>query len=195
MAYVPKEALDGNALFEGYHRKLPDGGAAPYLCPARVATIGYGTTRYPSGRAVRLQDPPITKETAREYMANDLQIAAKAVDNYARVLLHDLQRSALIMFTNNCGTGALQHSTLLWAVNRKDWPKAGREFLKWVNGGGQRLTGLVRRRQYESEMFLRGAALLGDKPEAPSAPAVPMPQASAPRQKQSWWSWFWPWRE
>src|SRR4051812_25698602 len=36
----------------------------PYLCPAGVASIGYGTTRYPDGRRVSLSDPPCTPTEA-----------------------------------------------------------------------------------------------------------------------------------
>jgi lysozyme len=36
----------------------------PYLCPAGVPSIGYGTTHYADGRAVTLKDPAITKAQA-----------------------------------------------------------------------------------------------------------------------------------
>ena len=45
------------AQFEGLRLK-------PYLCSAGVPTIGYGSTFYPSGRKVTMQDKPITQETA-----------------------------------------------------------------------------------------------------------------------------------
>ena len=44
--------------FEGYRAK-------PYLCPANVATIGYGSTYYADKRKVTLEDPPMDEPTAR----------------------------------------------------------------------------------------------------------------------------------
>ncbi len=40
----------------------------PYLCPAGVATIGYGNTFYESGVRVTLSDAPVTKARAEELM-------------------------------------------------------------------------------------------------------------------------------
>ena len=37
-------------------------------------TIGYGTTTYPDGRKVSLQDPAIDKNKATEYLKNFLKI-------------------------------------------------------------------------------------------------------------------------
>ena len=44
--------------FEGFVDHVYDDGVG-------VATIGYGTTRYPDGRRVRFGDPNITKATAK----------------------------------------------------------------------------------------------------------------------------------
>ena len=44
--------------FEGYK-------ATPYLCPAGVPTIGYGSTYYADGKKVTLQDPPMDEPMAR----------------------------------------------------------------------------------------------------------------------------------
>ena len=46
--------------FEGYRAK-------PYLCPANVATIGYGSTYYADGRKVTLEDPPMDEPTAEHF--------------------------------------------------------------------------------------------------------------------------------
>ena len=40
----------------------------PYLCPAGIPTIGYGTTVYPNGRKVTLQDKAITEQVADQYL-------------------------------------------------------------------------------------------------------------------------------
>ena len=41
--------------YEGFSSK-------PYLCPAKVPTIGYGATYYPNGKAVTLKDTPIAEK-------------------------------------------------------------------------------------------------------------------------------------
>jgi lysozyme len=41
-------------MFEGFSAK-------PYLCSAKVPTIGYGSTYYLNGRRVTLLDKPITE--------------------------------------------------------------------------------------------------------------------------------------
>lgn len=39
-------------LFEGLHRLGSDGMVSPYICPAGVPTIGFGSTYYEDGRRV-----------------------------------------------------------------------------------------------------------------------------------------------
>ena len=48
--------------FEGFRSK-------PYLCPAGVPTIGYGSTLYSDGRRVTLDDPPMDEPTARALLS------------------------------------------------------------------------------------------------------------------------------
>lgn len=194
MLPVPYEAVKGNELWEGFHRKLSDGRAAPYLCPSRVPTIGIGTTIYPKGQKVKLSDAPITRETARDYLSYDLRKTAASVERDTTVSLHELQFAALIMFGYNCGTAAYHRSTLRYFVNKREWQKAAREFMKWVNGGGHRLQGLVNRRDYERLMFLRGAAAL-TQPEASQPIEVPpMPEKKpVATTRRSWWQWFVDW--
>jgi len=189
---IPQEAMEGNALFEGYHKKLANGWVKPYLCPANVPTIGFGSTSHPNGRKLRMGDAPISRSTAEAYMRNDLQIAARGVKRDTQVDLTDEQFSALLMFANNVGTGAYKNSTLRYFVNKRNWPAASREFLKWVNGGGRRLSGLVRRRQYESQLFLRGSGKAAVKPLHPTAVTVTLPPPPA-TTRRPWWAFLWPW--
>lgn len=195
---VPPDAVAINEKWEGFHKTLSDGRAAPYLCPARVPTIGIGTTVYPSGRKVSVTDEPISRATARRYLGHDLKGTAASIERNTTVFIHDLMFSALISFGYNCGTAAYKGSTLRYFVNRKEWGKAAREFRKWVNGGGRRLQGLVNRRADEEALFLRGVSLLNE-PAADTAP-VPQPAPTLPARKPSaqpsWWrralDWLWP---
>lgn len=134
------------ARFEGFYRY-------PYLCPAGVPTIGYGTTRYPNGCAVTLLDAPITKGTALLYLQHDLRIAAASVGKLCPVGMTEARRAALIDFAYNCGTGALRASTLRRRVNAGDWERAKLELMKWTKGGGHVLRGLVLRRRAESALM------------------------------------------
>lgn len=91
--------------------------ANPYLCPANVATIGYGTTRYPDGKRVRLNDPAITEGDAMEFLRHDLQQFEKAVNTALKVEATQEQFDALVSFTYNLGAGNLRSSTLLRLIN------------------------------------------------------------------------------
>lgn len=129
--------------FEGFRPR-------PYLCPAGVPTIGFGTTRYLDGTPIRLTDPPITRDHARilvreqvlsEYLAGVIKLCPD-VDTPARL-------AALVDFAYNLGTGQLRASTLRRRVNADDWEAVPAEFRKWVRGGGRVLPGLVKRREAE----------------------------------------------
>jgi lysozyme len=155
---LPQEALDLICHFEGYHKKLADGRAAPYLCPARVPTIGVGSTFYEDRRKVSLGDPPITRERAFELLAFELRECEAAVDRMVTRRLHPLSRGALVSFAFNAGAGALKASGLLRRVNSGQWRDVPAEFAKWRMGGGVVLPGLVRRRAAEAALFMAGVA-------------------------------------
>lgn len=137
--------------FEGFSAK-------PYLCPAGIPTIGYGSTRYADGRPVTLNDPPITEQQAVEIMQVTLVTYEDAVNRYVSASLNQGQFDALVDFAYNAGAQNLRTSTLLRKVNAGDYTGAAAEFGKWVNGGGKKLPGLVRRREAERALFVGGAA-------------------------------------
>ncbi|MEI8033519.1 MAG: lysozyme [Chlorobiaceae bacterium] len=127
--------------------------SAPYRCPAGVPTIGYGSTRYADGRPVKLTDPPITEEVAREIMTATLVQYEAAVNRYATVPLNQNQFDALVDFAYNAGAQNLRTSTLLKLLNQSKFEEAAAEFGKWVYGGGKKLGGLVKRREMERHLF------------------------------------------
>ena len=161
---IPREALDLICEFEGYHKRLPDDRAAPYLCPARVPTIGIGSTFYEDRRKVSLSDPPITRERAFELLGFELAECEAAVDRMVTRRLHPLSRGALVSFAFNAGTGALRSSTLLRRVNACAWRDVPAEFAKWRMGGGVVLPGLARRRTAEAALFMAGVRALAGAP-------------------------------
>lgn len=129
--------------------------AKPYLCPAGIPTIGYGNTRYPDGRAVTLDDEPITMVQADQLMRAALVPFEAAVNRYVLVSINQFQFDALVSFTYNVGPQALRKSTLLEVLNRGQYDLAAEQFGNWTLAGGRSLPGLVKRRATERALFLR----------------------------------------
>lgn len=128
--------------------------AIPYRCPAGITTIGYGSTRYPDGRAVAMTDPAISQADADWMMRATLAAEyAPAVGRYVTVPLTQGQFDALVDFAYNAGAQNLRTSTLLRKLNAGDYQGAADEFARWVNGGGHELPGLVKRRALERDLF------------------------------------------
>ena len=120
-----------------------------YKCPANVWTIGYGHT----GADV-FENLEITAEKADELLAQDLGRFEKAVMKLVTTNIGQNQFDALVSFTYNLGEGNLKSSTLLKKINvNKEDPAIKTEFGKWVNAGGQKLAGLVKRREEEAVLY------------------------------------------
>lgn len=133
--------------FEGFSAK-------PYLCPAGVPTIGYGSTRDTDGKPITMQHPPITEAQARALLAATLVTYEDAVNRYVKVPLNQNQFDALVDFAYNTGAKNLLTSTLLKKLNVGDYAGASKEFGKWVYGGTKKLNGLVKRREAERQLFI-----------------------------------------
>lgn len=136
--------------FEGFRTK-------PYICPAGVPTIGYGSTYYADGRKVTLQDAPITEPAARELLMRELfhtyapGVLRQCPGLLPLALLQDDWRklNAIVDFAYNLGVGRLQTSNLRRKINAQDWNGAKEQLMLWVRGGGLVLPGLVARRKAE----------------------------------------------
>jgi len=126
--------------FEGLYLK-------PYLCPAGVLTIGYGTT----GPAVT-PDAVWTVEQAEAAMQKEANVCYTAAKKLAKDATYS-QWAALADFGYNLGVTRLAGSTLLKKINAGDRQAAKLEIEKWVWGGGRVLPGLIARRQAESELL------------------------------------------
>ena len=134
--------------FEGFRSK-------PYLCPANVATIGYGSTYYANGVKVTLNDVPTTQEEAHVLLMHELEHTyLPGVVRYCPNLVTDNKKlNAIVDFCYNLGIGRLQTSTLRRKINEQDWDAAKEELLKWNKGGGKVLAGLDKRRKAEVALF------------------------------------------
>ena len=129
-----------------------------YVDPVGIATIGYGTIRYPDGRPVQLGDR-VSGERAEQLLRDAV------VDHYAPALLAALppaqhysaaQQAALLSFTYNVGVGNLQRSTLRRRLLAGEDPRVviAEELPRWNRGDGRELPGLVRRRAAEVALFV-----------------------------------------
>lgn len=127
--------------FEGLELKA-------YRDSVGILTIGYGHTH-----AVKAGDI-ITGEQADAFLREDLQVAELTVNTNVKVKLTQGQFDALVSFVFNLGSGNFVKSTLIKKLNAGDYAGSADEFGKWVNAGGKKLPGLVKRRAAEGEVFL-----------------------------------------
>lgn len=142
-----KPGLEIIKHFEGFS---PD----PYLCPANVATIGFGATYGFDHKRVTMDHRPISLEEGEALLAQELGSVERSVRRLVQVTLTQNQFDALVSFTFNLGSGRLQSSTLRSKLNRGDYEGAADEFPKWRKAGGKVLLGLVKRRTVERKLFL-----------------------------------------
>lgn len=148
MRPVNKAGTDLIKSFEGLFLK-------PYLDPIKIPTIGYGTIKYPNGKAVTMQDPAITEVQATEYLMYEVEEKARNVERMVKVKLNDNEYAALVSFAYNVGWQALEKSTLMKLLNANaDKVAVADQFLRWNKAGGKELAGLTRRRQAERSLFL-----------------------------------------
>ena len=133
--------------FEGLRLK-------PYLCSAKIPTIGYGNTYYPDGKRVTLLDKEITKQEAFDMFKEVANRFAKRVNELVTSNINQNQFNALVSFAYNVGTGNFSSSTLLKKVNRNpDDLTIKDEFLRWNKAGGKVLNGLTNRRNEEADLY------------------------------------------
>ncbi len=130
--------------FEGFS-------STPYICPAGYPTIGYGTVYKPDGTKVTIQDSPISKETANQWLISELEHNYMAgVLRASPILLANTNLLAAITdFSYNLGVGRYRASTLRKRVEAEDIEGTITELRKWNRGAGKVLPGLVRRREAE----------------------------------------------
>jgi GH24 family phage-related lysozyme (muramidase) len=127
--------------FEGIRLNTYDDGVG-------VPTIGYGHTLGVTwGQTITIAE-------AEQLLKEDLTYFENGVNELVKVPLTDNQFSSLVSFAFNVGVGAFEESTLLRVLNQKDYEAASDQFLRWVNGGGKVMAGLVRRREAEQNLFL-----------------------------------------
>jgi lysozyme len=133
--------------FEGFYPR-------PYMCPAGVPTIGYGSTYYEDGKRVTLTDATITRERAEAlllwvvahvYLPQVIKLCP-GIDGPDRL-------AALIDFAYNLGGNALKNSTLRRKINAGEWDAVPDQLRRWDKAGGRVLRGLTIRRNAEAGLI------------------------------------------
>lgn len=154
MRPIPPQALAIVKEFEGLR-------LTGYLCPAGVPTAGWGHTGDDVAVGVKY-----TRNQAEAWLRADL---AHAAARLARVVKPDVladlsggQYAALLSFVFNLGAGA--NWTIWKRVNARQFDAVPHQLMRFVNAGGKRLPGLVRRRGAEAALWEQGD---DDEPETP----------------------------
>tara|TARA_R110000822_G_C15202890_1_gene482571 strand:+ start:157 stop:615 length:459 start_codon:yes stop_codon:yes gene_type:complete len=152
MMRTSQQGIDLIKSFEGFV-------GTPYLCSAGVPTIGWGTTRYPSGIKVKLSDRRVAECVADEYLAHDLGVFEEAVNKALTTPIQQSQFDACVSLCYNVGQGNFTSSTLVKMLNAGTAPNlVALQFLRWNKAKGIPLAGLTRRRQAEMGLFLTDIA-------------------------------------
>lgn len=125
-----------------------------YLDSAGIPTIGYGVITYSNGTKVKMGDL-ITKEKAESEFKHHFDKFFNDVQSRLKVSVSESQLASLVSFAYNVGINALLTSTL-WKKLHANEPKkvVADEFKKWVYAGGNKVQGLVNRRESERNLFL-----------------------------------------
>lgn len=144
MRHISKDGLDLICRFEGFSPVI-------YICPAGYPTIGYGHLITEANKERFLDG--VDEEEALELLRSDVGKAERAVLRLIAVPLTQGQFDALVSFTFNLGSGALQRSTLRRKVNREEHADVPAELMKWVWAGDRKLRGLVKRRAAEVMLY------------------------------------------
>ncbi|MDE1511993.1 lysozyme [Serratia nevei] len=118
-----------------------------------VWTIGYGWTQPVDGKKIG-PGMVIDQATADRLLKCGVVQYEQGVNQLVKVNITQGQFDALVSFAYNLGLRSLSASTLLRKLNAGDQQGAADEFGKWVNAGGVRLNGLVKRREAERKLFL-----------------------------------------
>ena len=138
----------------------------PYLCPARLWTVGVGHVLYPEQAKLPVSDRiqfALKDEDSRvwtaaevdDLLAKDLARFERGVARYCPNAVNSQGRfDSLVSFSFNVGLGNLQRSTIRMKHNRGDYEGAAEAFMAWTKAGGKELPGLVKRRKDEMALYL-----------------------------------------
>lgn len=135
---ISEKGLDLIKKFEGC--KL-----TAYRCPAGVLTIGYGHT----GADVK-EGQKITQKKANELLKADVEKFEKHVNTYKKYYYFTQNEfDALVSFAFNIG-----NINQLTKYGKRNKGIIADKILQYTKAGGKTLSGLVKRRRAEHDMFI-----------------------------------------
>ncbi len=153
---VPKEAFELIKLYEGCHRKLPNGMIEAYPDPATGGepwTIGWGNTRYADGSKVKPGDQ-ITQQQADELclaiVRQEFLPPLTRIPNWEQ--MSDKQKGAILSFAYNLGAnfyGTSGFETITAKLQSKNWNEIDNALILYRNPRSNVEVGLGRRRRAE----------------------------------------------
>ena len=141
--------------FEGCARQRRDGAFEAYPDPGTGGepwTIGWGATGKGIARGTIWTQAECDARLVRDLVRFAREVARALGDCPATTGQFD----ALVSFHYN--TGAIDKATLTRLHRAGRYAQAADEFGKWVNAGGKRLPGLVRRRAAEAALYRSDSA-------------------------------------
>lgn len=115
-------------------------------------TIGYGHTSVAGPPRVYVGQS-ITKEDADAILASDLAAVEIEVSHLVKVPINQNQFDALVSFQFNTGWLSHPNCSLLNALNHGNYAMADADFMLYDRASGQVLTGLLKRRSAEKNLF------------------------------------------
>jgi len=134
--------IDLIKFFEGFKSK-------PYLCPANIPTIGYGSTRRANGSRVELTDKPISEIEAEELLQSTLIEYENIVVKKLKRAVKQNEFDAMVSFVYNCGVS----QTIFEMVNSNNPLLKAWWVSHYITGGGKVLKGLQERRKAEAKIY------------------------------------------
>lgn len=138
---VSDKGIDILKQFEGFRNRA-------YLDSVGVPTIAWGHTK-----GVKL-GMECDEEQGEKWLKEDIE----PLENYLNTIPElDTQGKfdACVDFCYNLGIGNFKSSTLLKKIkNKASDSEICKQFRRWVYAGGKKLTGLVRRREAECELWI-----------------------------------------
>lgn len=114
------------AKYEGFTSKpiIPVKGDVP--------TIGFGTTSYPDGTAVKMGDEAITKDQGMQYLKAHMGKDAKQFNETLQgVYLSQKEYDLYMDFTYNFGISNWKSSSMLKNLKKGNYTEACESLLKW----------------------------------------------------------------
>jgi len=122
-----------------------------YRDPVGVETIGYGETKSDIIEAWRGREMP--QEEAYRLLLDRVEADYAPAVRKVGTPLAQSEFDALCSFTYNLGVGIFDGSTIGLRLASADYAGVAEAFARYVNAGGLRLAGLVRRRAAEADLF------------------------------------------